>query len=226
MTSKRTKMETLRTCFDEVAWAFNTSPPMKRLAEGRFTVEHYKEYLRQLYFYTRESPQMLSLAAVYFRGSDREMVQAFLRHATEEQGHDQWALADLAALGEHVGNLPYRNPLPATLALHAFTFYQITCRNPVAHIGYVYFMGFLPTSSGTAYIQRLEALGVPRTAMSFLSDHVIVDEKHNKLMAEYAERLIHSDDDLHAVEYSVRVTGALYAAMLQAAIEQADNPKD
>jgi pyrroloquinoline quinone (PQQ) biosynthesis protein C len=187
-----TKMERLRACFDEVAWAFNTSPPMKRLAEGRFTVDHYKEYLRQLYFYTRESPQMLSLAASHFRGSDREMVRGFLQHAIEEHGHDQWALADLAALGEDVGNLPYRNPLPATLALHAFTFYQITCRNPVAHIGYVYFLEFLPTSSGKGYLQALERLGVPRAAMSFLSDHVIVDEKHNELMAEYADRLIHA----------------------------------
>jgi hypothetical protein len=41
-----------------------------------------------------------------------------------------------------------------------------------------------------------------------------------------ADMLIHNDDDLHAVEYSMRVTGTLYAAMLQVAIEQADNPKD
>jgi hypothetical protein len=176
------KMETLRACFEEVAWAFNTSPPMKRLAEGRFTVEHYKEYLRQVYFYVRESPQLLSLLSAQLLGTDREMVAALLQHASEEQGHDQWALADLTALGEAVGNLPYRNPLPATLALNAFASHQIAFRNPIGHLGYVYFLEFLPTSNGEGYLRKLEALGIPRAAMSFLSEHVRVDEHHNRLM--------------------------------------------
>lgn len=216
----------LQECFAEVSAEFAASPAVARLASGQFTVAHYKEYLRQVYYYTRETPQLLTLAAGHLGGSDHEMVELLLTHAAEESGHDQWALNDLAALGEDVGTLPAGNPLPECLAFIAFTYYQILYRDPVAHLGYVYFLEFLPTSSGALYIDLLERLRVPKSAMSFLLEHIKVDAGHNQLMGRYTERLIRTETDLEAVQYSMRVTGKLYAQLLQAAIEQADHPTD
>ena len=74
-------------------------------------------------------------------------------------------------------------------------------------------------------MRMLENVGVPVAAMSFLQEHVSVDVQHNKLMERYAERIIQDEADYDAVVYAMRVTGHLYANMLAAALEQADNPK-
>ncbi len=217
--------ERLKQEFAAVSAEFNQSPAMKRFASGQMGVSHYKEILKQVYFYTRENPQIQALASVHFRGSDRDLVRMFFKHAVSEIGHDKMALSDLASLGEDPAPIPNGNPLPATRALTAFVFYEIQFGNPIAYLGYLYFLEFLPTGSGGIYMRMLENLGVPLSAMSFLQEHVSVDVQHNKLMERYAERIIQNEADYDAVVYAMRVTGQLYADMLAAALEQADNPK-
>jgi pyrroloquinoline quinone (PQQ) biosynthesis protein C len=179
-----------------------------------------------VYYYTRENPQIQALASVYFRGHDREFGRMFFNHAISETGHDKMALNDLEALGENIDNIPFENPLPSTIALSSFAFYQIYNRNSIGYLGYLFFLEFLPTSEGASYMGRLQAAGIPRAAMSFLEEHASVDVHHNKLMEKYAERLIQSQADFDAVAYAMRVTGKLYSDMLLNAFEQVDNPKN
>lgn len=214
----------LHQVFQDVIAEFSRSPAMRRLGQGDFTAAHYRQVLRQTYHYTRDNPQIQALAAVHFRGTDRDAVRMFFRHASSEIGHDAMALADLASLGEDVTDIPYENPLPETAAFNAFVFHVIQHGNPVGYLGYLYFLEFLPTSQGAAYMDILERLGIPRSAMTFLAEHTTVDMHHNRLMERYVERLIHSQDDFDAITYTMRATARLYAAMLLAAIDQADNP--
>jgi pyrroloquinoline quinone (PQQ) biosynthesis protein C len=221
-----TNMDKLLHAFRGIHAEFEASPAMARLRSGGMSVAHYRSYLRQTYHYTRDNPQIQALAAVYFRGDDRASVRAFLKHATSEIDHDAMALADLAELGEDVAEVRRENPLPETVALNAFVFYQINNRNPIGYLGYLFFLEFLPTASGAAYMAMLEQAGVPRSAMSFLLEHATVDVHHNRLMERYAATLIRSEADLDAVIYAMRATGRLYAAMMIAAIEQAESPRD
>lgn len=216
----------LRQTFALVMQEFAKSPAMTRLATNNFDVRHYKAVLRQIYHYTKDNPQIQALAAVHFRGDDRDLVRMFFRHATSEIGHDRMALNDLASLGGDIARIPCENALPATAAFNAYVFHQIQFGNPIGYLGYLYFLEFLPTSAGAAYMDRLASLGIPRSAMTFLLEHTTVDVHHNQLMARYVERLIHNDTDFEAVRYAMRVTARLYADMLLAAIEDADNPQD
>ena len=203
---------------------FSISPAMHALAEARVTLNQYKSVLREIYHYAKEDPQIQALATVYFRGEDRDTVKMFLKHAISEIGHDRMALADLSALGEDVSQIPLTNPLPATIALTAFPFYQIQYANPVGYLGYLYFLEHMPTAAGAAYANALVAAGVPTTAMTFLHEHMTVDVAHNKLMEEYVSRLVRTEADLAAVKYALTVTAELYAAMLASAIERAAAP--
>ncbi len=216
----------LEACWRETSDRFHTSPPMALLRSGGFGLAHYKAYLRQVFHHTREHPQLLSLAASRLRGSDRGLVGRLLQHALEEFGHDQWALKDLAALGEDVSAIPFENPLPETVALHAFAHFQITERNPVAHLGYLYFLELMPATCGPAYLEMLSQAGVPRAAMSFLAEHVKVDQDHTCALQDYAQVLIYDEADLEAVRFAMRATGRLYEAFLGAVIEQTQAPAD
>jgi pyrroloquinoline quinone (PQQ) biosynthesis protein C len=213
--------DTLRTVFTEAMAGFTRSSAMRTLAEGRITLDQYKSVLREIYHYAKEDPQIQALATVFFRGDDRDTVKLFLKHAISEIGHDRIALADLAALGEDISLVPLGNPLPATIALTAFPFYQIQYANPVGYLGYLYFLEHMPTAAGETYSTALAATGVPTTAMTFLHEHMTVDVAHNKLMEEYITRLVRTKADLAAVSYALRVTAELYGAMLSSAMDAA-----
>jgi pyrroloquinoline quinone (PQQ) biosynthesis protein C len=202
--------------------AFMASRPMQRLQRGEVGLDHYAAYLRETYFYTREDPQKQATATARFRGADREMVKYFLRHALSEVGHDQMALNDLATIGFDTSPIPAEEPLPATIAMTGFAYYAIHYRQPISYLGWLYFLEFLPTSSGGGIAAALTRIGVPETAMTFLDEHRTVDTQHNKLMRIYADHMIRTHGDLAEVAYAMTVTGALFANMLEGAFEAAD----
>jgi pyrroloquinoline quinone (PQQ) biosynthesis protein C len=212
--------------FSGVMEEFNASAPVTQLLEGRLTIADYKSILQEIYHYSKEDPQIQALAAVFFRGKDRDFVRMFFKHATMEIGHDRMALDDMAALGADVSLIPATNPLPATMGLISFPFYQINYLNPVGYLGYLYFLEYMPTQQGRAYGGALARLGVPEKAMSFLKEHMEVDVGHNKLMEQYLQGLVHDTADLQAISYAMKVTARLYSEMLAGAIRQAREPRD
>jgi hypothetical protein len=219
------RMEIIQAAWQSVSDEFNKSPGLRRFARGDIKISHYKALLRQIYHHTRENPQLQALVTVYFRGRQRHLVRRFFQHATSEVGHDQLALNDLKTLGEDVSRLPFERPIPATMALLGYAFYQVQHMNPIGYLGYLFHLEFTPTQHGERYMQLLEGIGVPRAAMTFLHDHTTVDIGHNKLMETYVDELIATKDDLECVLYAMRVTGQLYANMVQAVFEQVDKPE-
>ena len=205
---------------------FNESTPIRSLLCGELSLDQYKCILREIYHYAKEDPQIQALAAVFFRGKDRDFVKMFFKHATMEIGHDQMALNDLAVLGEDISLIPSTNPLPTTIGLISFPFYQINYLNPIGYLGYLYFLEYMPTQQGAAYGDALAKNGVPQESMSFLVEHMTVDVGHNKLMEKYLEGLVHNSDDLDSVVYAMKVTAQLYAQMLQGAMQQTEVRRD
>jgi len=212
----------LAAAFEDVITNFNASPGMRRFRNGNLSKAHYAALLREVYFYTRENPQLQAGATLYFQGRQREMVKDFLRHATSEIGHDQLALNDIAALGFSNEGITQGRPLPSTVALTAFAYYQITGRNAVGYLGYLYFLEFMPVRSGADYISGLTKLDVPVEATSFLQDHSVIDVGHSQAMTKYASVLTNSQRDIDDVIYAMQVTGELYSTFVQRTFESID----
>lgn len=207
--------------FDTVLQDFFGTEPMAHVASGKMQRDEYRSFVRQVYYYVRENPQLQALATVYFRGEQRDLVRPFYQHATSEIGHEQLALNDFVELGGDAEHVPYRNPLPATTALTAFAFYQIYNRNPLGYLGYLYFLEFVPTRSGGVIAAHLDNIGVPQSAMTFLRDHMEIDVAHNRLMERYVESLLKTDADFDSVVYAMQTTAHLYSQMIDASIKDA-----
>lgn len=218
--------ERLQAEFQPILTGFMSSAAMRHLADGRLTVEEYKSFLTQVFYYAREDPQLQALATVYFRGRQRDFVKTFFSHASSEIGHEQLALNDLATLGADTYQTPYRNPLPATKALTAFAFHQIYDGNPLGYLGYLYFLEFVPTQAGPTIEQSLLKAGVPASATTFLRDHIEIDVAHNRLMVRYADSLLKSDADIDAVIYAMKATAYYYGGMIGEAIKDAHAQMD
>jgi hypothetical protein len=62
--------------------------------------------------------------------------------------------------------------------------------------------------------------------MTFITDHTSIDLGHNRFMETYVEQLVSSEDDYESVIHALRVTGKLYADMIQNAFDQVDSPSE
>jgi Iron-containing redox enzyme len=214
------------TLADKVVAQFNQTRPIQFLLSDALAIRHYAEILSQFHHYTKENPGFQAMAATKLRGKDRNFVRKMFLHATAEVGHDQLALQDLQALGNPTDVVSFKNPLPTTLPLIAFPTYQLSMRNPIGYLGCILFLETLPVRSGPGYMARLQAIGVPDEAMTFIADHASVDVQHNKLMREYLDNLVQTQEDCASVEYCLQAMSVFYEGMLWGAICQADAPRD
>lgn len=212
--------------FNNTLQRFMTSAPLHKLASGAVSKREYASFLKQIFYIVRENPQLQTMATTQFRGRQRDYVRSFFQHATSEVGHDQLALNDIEALGFNTHETPYRNPLPASVALTGFAYHQIYNLNPLAHLGYIFFLEFLPTQAGGVLTERLREAGVPDNAMTFISDHIEIDVGHNRLMEQYINALITNKADFDATCFAIDTTAYLYEQMISAAINDANEPVD
>ncbi len=212
----------LQRAFEQALEQFLTSRVMRRVADGSFGTNHYAAVLREIYFYSREDPQLQAFVTAFFRGDDRELVRGFLKHAVSEVGHDQLALADLRTLGSEASGVAAEFPLPTTVPLTAFPYWAAQFVNPVSYLGYLYFLEGLPTSAGGVLLEALRKAGVPAEATSFLREHATVDMAHIRLMDRYVDRLVRTERDLADVVYALQTTAKLYELMIEGALDAAD----
>ena len=210
--------------FDEAKTRLLESDAMKALASGEATPEQYRSVIREVFHYARENPQLHATASLYFRGRQRRLVGAMLKHAAAELGHEDLALNDFAALGGDPAPVPYENPLPETAALTAFAYSQIHYGNAVGFIGYVYFLEFMATHVGPFMVQGLKAIGVPDNALTFLRDHAEIDVAHNRIMKMYIEGLVTDEPEFESVSRAITTTGMLYGNMMNAAVADSQSP--
>lgn len=202
------------------------TPFFHALDQGRLELDHYKVWLRETYYNTRENPQSFALMAGHLTGRHREITPRILRHAAAEFGHHDLALADLQTLGEDVKDIPGRRPLPTTEALIAFAIYNVQHGNPLAYLGYVYHLEMMPALQGNKIIGKLEAMGVPKEAMTFLAEHAHADVGHTKLLEGYFKSVVETEEDLQAVLHGALGTCRLHGVMLQGILEAAETNRD
>lgn len=210
-------MQAVKTAFEE---------NMKHLQQNGVRAGEYKRLLRELFYYLREEPQIQILAASHFRGWQRKMMNNFYQHAFSKTGLAQLVLNDLRALNEDVAILPFARPLPATSAVLAFGFYQVTYLNPTGYLGYAMFLEIVLATLSEDLIRIVAKARLPQTALSFLQERVRLRARSIQMIEGYLEGLVKSKADFETVVYAMRVTGTLFGDLLQAAFKQAQSPQD
>ncbi len=195
------------------------SPFFSQLMGGKLTSLHYKVLLREIYYNTRENPQIYSLFMAHLKGNKRNICQRVLRHAASEFGHHFLALKDLQNLGVDTTEIPRRRPLPTTEILTAFGIYHIQHSNPLAYLGYVYHLEMLPARNGNALLKVLQQMEIPENACSFIKEHAEVDSAHTHLMEKNFIEAIETQADLDAVIYGAKATCRLHGIMLQGILD-------
>lgn len=228
------KFETIKREWRKAFDQMNQTEGFTRLRERKITKDHYVAILKQLYLQVRENGSLQAMCTNRFKGSQRKLTKMFMKHALSEVGHDELILNDLAHLGVDITGIEAERPLPSISSLVTFPYYLINHENPIAYLGFVFHLEFMPTSKGWNYIEALKAAGIPDEATSFIAEHATVDEAHNKLMERYIDELVKTDEDLNDVIYAARMAAHYYGSAVTEVIQAVDraeldwgqNPKE
>lgn len=156
--------------------------------------ERYPDYLRAMHGVLRASVPLLREAARRCRdafpgSSTHRLLAPYLdRHIDEELGHDEWLLADLAALGVAADALAHRPPGPAVARLVGPQYYWLLHHDPVCLLGYLVVMeGNAPAPTLAAALRQ--RTGLPAAAFRTLHHHAALDPSHTRDLDALIDRL-------------------------------------
>lgn len=131
----------------------------------------------------------------------RAPLAEYLRaHIEEERGHDDWLLADIAALGGDPAALLDRQPPPVVARLAGAQYYWIEHHHPVALLGYI---AVLESNAPAPWLaDRIAAAGVPEAALRTVRGHAELDTGHTAALLALLDELPLDPPLVHAVVMS------------------------
>ncbi len=154
-----------------------------RLRNHPRAADLYAEYLATAHWIVRASVPLMETAlreSVALRERDpvADLLARYLeKHIPEEQGHDEWLLEDLEALGVERAMVVSRPPSPSVAAFAGAQYYWIFHHHPVALLGYIALLEGYPPQRDQ--IEDLIArTGLTRHAFRTLLAHAELDPDH------------------------------------------------
>jgi pyrroloquinoline quinone (PQQ) biosynthesis protein C len=157
--------------------------PMQRLFDGTAERELYAAFLQETWHYVRYTSSTLQFAGERLTQLGRHgwLADTLIEKSSEEQGHDLWALSDLAALGVSEQAVKATSPVAAVAAYNAWTRYAAESPFPIAYLGVAYVLENLAAErAGMAAnaLRRAERIADIGSAVTYLVGHGEADVGH------------------------------------------------
>jgi pyrroloquinoline quinone (PQQ) biosynthesis protein C len=168
---------------------FTATPQLVAGLTGRISLRDYIAYLTQAYHHVRHTVPLMREARARL-AENAMLVLAFDDYIQEEIGHEQWILDDIEAAGGDAAAAAASEPAPQTAAMIAHAYQVVREGNPIALFGMVFVLegtSVAMASQGAAAVQA--ALGLPKTALRYLTSHGSLDQEHMKFFEELMNRI-------------------------------------
>jgi heme oxygenase len=142
-----------------------------------------------------------------------------LHHASDEQGHDAWALADLADLGVPEAEALALRPVPACAAMVGYVHFLAGHANPVGLFGWMYVLEAVGNDLGTIVGKQLASGigggGGGKGPVRFVAGHGVADKDHTAELAEQISAHVTTPSDRADVAEAATVVADLYLRMFR-----------
>ena len=187
-------------------------PIAGRLIRGSLPLELYADYLIQVVHQVRSSGPMLARAGERLGELGRpRLAGLFAMKAGEEDGHDRWALEDLAALGVSPATVFATPPCPAVRLYLEWTRYVVEAA-PAAVLGLAFVLEWFGyCRAGRAADNLTAGLAMTGTAppVRFLRGHGEADQHHIRTLARALADAT-EPGEAETVLFSARLTSLAY----------------
>jgi pyrroloquinoline quinone (PQQ) biosynthesis protein C len=167
--------------------AFVGIPIIGRALRGEVPQWLYLEYLGEAYHHVRHTCPLLRRAAE--RTDDQRYRSALFEYIEEEEGHDQWILEDIAALGGDPSAAMRRGPGYACKAMVEQAYHCIDNVSPYALLGMVHVLeGMSVQLAGHAVTALRKSFGLHAAqGLKYLTTHGDLDTKHTAFFRDLVD---------------------------------------
>ncbi|MDQ7911321.1 iron-containing redox enzyme family protein [Phytohabitans sp. ZYX-F-186] len=154
--------------------------------------ERYPAYLAAMYAVIRASVPLMEAAARRCTESsgalERRLREYLEEHIAEERDHDEWLLADLAAVGVDPETVRRALPDVAVARMVGAQYYWIHHHHPVGLLGYVAVLeGNAPSPLLAEHLAA--ATGLPDAAFRTVRHHAVLDLDHSAAIDRLLDEL-------------------------------------
>lgn len=208
---------------ESVKRAFEKSMAQAKEAFESFPWEDPKAYslwLKQTHYFVENSTRLIALAGSRFPLELNHLHRRFLKHCSEEVGHEVLPIRDVNSLGLDFAALKV---FPETKALYQSQYYWIERVNPISFFGYILFLEGLAVHRGKEVFSRVNKAHGPNKH-SFLKVHSEEDEDHLEKAFDAVKNI--SDLEAKLICDNLEMTGYFYISFLKQISLETQKPKD
>lgn len=196
-------------------------PQVRAGIAGTITRRTYVDYLHQAWHHVRHTVPLLEATRARLLHRP-DLLAALDEYISEETGHDEWILADIAAAGGDADAARASAPAPATAAMVDYAYRCIEQENPVSFFGMVYVLESVSVALATRGASAVAAnLGLPPEAFTYLTSHGALDQDHMAFFARLVNRLERADDKAAIVRMAREMFGLFGGVFASIALEDA-----
>ena len=200
--------------------ALNQVSIVKRLEQGRLSLEDYQLLLLNLRQQVIEGSRWISRSASSFDREYADIRSSVIRHATEEHRDYLLLEADYVAAGGTLENIQSAKKNIGSEALHGFLMYRASQPNPVDLIGAMWIIEGLGNKMATKWSKFInEQFSFESNATSFMDYHGENDENHLAELYKLIDRVATSIENIENIVRTAKVVAKLY----QMQLEEVDN---
>lgn len=189
----------------------------RRLMSAPVTVAMYRDFLGQVYHYTRHNS--MNQAVTAFVDAPEPLLKFVYRHAAEELGHERMVLHDLRALGALGEGDELPPPNPATEALIGYLYFVSLRYGPIPRLGYSFWAEGSYKHFGEMLAKTKNDLSLQPKHMTFFSSHAQADVEHMAEVTEAVERFAETPEQRRLVKAVARTTLFLTGQILEQVVQ-------
>ena len=186
------------------------APIINDALHGNVTLEQYVAFLTQAYHHVKHTVPLLMAVGASLPEEYEWLREAVAEYITEEMGHQEWILNDIAACGYNKEEARNSTPSQATEVMVSYAYDTIARVNPMGFFGMVHVLeGTSVSLADNAADTIRNALSLPSKAFSYLYSHGSLDVEHVKFFEDLMN-LLKSEKDQARIIHSAKVFYKLY----------------
>jgi len=186
------------------------APIIVEALRGNTTLNEYVAFLTQAYHHVKHTVPLLMAVGSRLPDEYEWLREAVAEYITEEIGHQEWILNDIAACGFDKEVVCAGLPSQATELMVSYAYDTIARVNPMGFFGMVFVLeGTSIALADNAANTIRETLSLPQKAFSYLYSHGSLDIEHVKFFEDLMN-LLDDQRDQAQIIHSARVFYKLY----------------
>lgn len=200
--------------------ALNQISIVKRIEQGRLSLEDYQHLLLNLRQQVIEGSRWISRSASSFDRDHSDIRSSVIQHAHEEHRDYLLLESDYVAAGGALEEITSAKKNIGSEALHGFLMYRASQPNPVDLIGAMWIIEGLGNKMAVKWSKFInEQFTFKNTATSFMDYHSENDEHHLAELYNLIDRVATSTQNIDDIIRTAKVVAKLY----QMQLEEVDN---